>query len=223
MNTLTSNRILQKGDEYLDKGNWKAVPEKDFGIQVMFSKYSQVRRPSEPEHKQISPAPAVSPSRAAKAELSQVSAGKGEPISPDRAAIPAKAEGDSKPGPSRLGPGERLSPTRALLETVLHSAPPCTLTRPTETEKAITKAKRIGATNGDPLNIKFSPKDKTSWTGRNGTFGGYGLCMNRLGDTIAIEPVGKRGVGNCLIEFPVACIPQIISWLNKQPPEERKS
>lgn len=89
-----------------------------------------------------------------------------------------------------------------------------TVVPPTETEKAIEKAKRIGAVNGVPLELPFPiAKVKPSWTGRNGTFLGYGLHMHRIGDMIAISPVGKRGPGNCLIEFPAACIPQIIDWL----------
>lgn len=55
MNTLTKNRILQKGDEYLDGEKWKAVPSNDYGLQIMFTKYAEVRRPSEsaPEHSSL--------------------------------------------------------------------------------------------------------------------------------------------------------------------------
>lgn len=47
MNVLTPNRILQKGDEYRDNGTWKPVPKDDYGLQIMFTKYAEVRRPSE--------------------------------------------------------------------------------------------------------------------------------------------------------------------------------
>lgn len=47
MNILTKNRILQKGDEYRNNGEWKAVPEKNYGLQIQFTDYKEVRRPSE--------------------------------------------------------------------------------------------------------------------------------------------------------------------------------
>jgi hypothetical protein len=47
MNTLTSNRIIEEGDEYLLDGKWQPVTEKVIGMQIGFSGLSQVRRPSE--------------------------------------------------------------------------------------------------------------------------------------------------------------------------------
>ena len=47
MNTLTPNRILQKGDEYRDNGAWKPVPKDDYGLQIQFTTYKEVRRPTE--------------------------------------------------------------------------------------------------------------------------------------------------------------------------------
>ena len=47
MNTLTKNRILAPGDEYRDGDKWKAVPKEDIGLQIMFTKYVEVRRPNE--------------------------------------------------------------------------------------------------------------------------------------------------------------------------------
>jgi hypothetical protein len=49
MNLLTNNRILQSGDEYSDGVAWHPVPDKDFGLQIQFTKYDKVRRPSEPD------------------------------------------------------------------------------------------------------------------------------------------------------------------------------
>ena len=44
-----------KGDEYRDNGTWKPVPADDIGSQIMFTKYTEVRRPSEEPFKAISP------------------------------------------------------------------------------------------------------------------------------------------------------------------------
>src|ERR1044071_9251104 len=61
MNTLTPNRILQKGDEYRDNGSWKPVPKEEIGLQVMFSKLKkhELRRPSEAPPKKTFPAAPV--------------------------------------------------------------------------------------------------------------------------------------------------------------------
>jgi hypothetical protein len=67
----------------------------------------------------------------------------------------------------------------------------------------------------------YAPFPKTEfapvWTGRNGTFTGVGVRMQRYqGDKFAIIPCGKRGAGNCIIEIPTAIIPLIVEWLSKQ-------
>jgi hypothetical protein len=97
--------------------------------------------------------------------------------------------------------------------------PPKPLLRETETEKVVAKAKLIGASS-DKTKIKFpglgAMTYRPIWTGRNGTFNGYGIDLMRLDDRVMVTPIGKRGVGNCLIEFPVTIIPQLIDWLAEQ-------
>jgi hypothetical protein len=54
------------------------------------------------------------------------------------------------------------------------------------------------------------------WTGRNGTFNGYGLELMRNNDIIMVSPIGKRGVGNCTIQLPVSVASKLASWLLEQ-------
>jgi hypothetical protein len=103
MNTLTKNRILQKGDEYRDNGEWKPVPKENIGLQVMFTPYPECRRPS--EKPQVLKAIPVSPRPI-------------KPISPDgstnatksAATVTAKAEKVKTPVPTPSGTGETPSP-----------------------------------------------------------------------------------------------------------------
>lgn len=45
---LTKNRIIEKGDEFRHTdGRWIPVPDKNVGLQVLFSEYKEVRRPRE--------------------------------------------------------------------------------------------------------------------------------------------------------------------------------
>jgi hypothetical protein len=84
----------------------------------------------------------------------------------------------------------------------------------TETEIAAAKAKLNGH-----IKIRFPravKRDAPIWTGRNGTFTGYALEAMIVDDRIMLQPVGKRGVGNCAIQFPTSVIPQIIDWLAAQ-------
>jgi hypothetical protein len=215
MNTLTKNRILQKGDEYRDNGTWKPVADKDFGLQVMFTPYKEVRRPSEKPpkgllcedaeamtefHKSISQDECPRHRMQLKKNCPECAAEKA--ISPDSGERPAaKAEKEKTPLPLTGDIDNNYKP-----------APK------TETEKAIEKAKVIGASTG-VIKIKF-PKSTGKiphWTGRNGTFNGYGVGMTVFEDydntSVMMQPIGKRGYGNCLIEFPTAIIPQMIDWL----------
>src|SRR5262249_32056807 len=48
MNILTKNRIIEKGDEFRHAdGRWMPIPDANIGLQIMFSKYTEVRRPGE--------------------------------------------------------------------------------------------------------------------------------------------------------------------------------
>jgi hypothetical protein len=262
MNILSKNRILQKGDEYRNNGTWTPVPKDNFGLQVQFTDYKEVRRPSEkpslsretPEtardertevpKRVVSPAP-ISPKQAA-----------------DKIATPVAAEKEKTPVPTPSGTGESLPEIKRLVAAVEHlptvistkahsrkhdgeisvncqspteqmaaldqmaalereakrEMPTYDHTGPApfpkgEIEKAIEKAKLLGASNGH-IKIKFPNSGPVPiWTGRNGTFNGYGLEASTVGDMVLLYPVGKRGVGNCMIQFPVAIIPQLIDWL----------
>jgi hypothetical protein len=94
MNTLTPNRILMKGDEYRDNGTWKPVPVNDYGLQVMFTKYAEVRRPSEKTHKPISP------------DREPVKPAASRTLVEAEPATPAKAEKVKAPVPTPSGTGE---------------------------------------------------------------------------------------------------------------------
>lgn len=202
MNTLTKNRILQEGDEYRHNGTWKPVPEEDYGLQIQFTKYAEVRRPSE------------------------------KPISPDRGnATPAKAESDNAPAPSHSGVGDTLPTvvskkahkrddgdgsaevvrkTAAVGRVPISRETPETV-RPTEVPERVASPTR---------SLKVTWPDSAPpciWTGRNGTFNTRGVNLHRGMNLIRIVPVGKRGEAkNALIEFPTSSIPEIIDWLLRQ-------
>lgn len=221
MNILNKHRILEKGDEYLangasGKGEWQKVPSADWGIQIMFTKYTQVRRPGEKPISSDSP-------------------------TSDEPAKAAKTENDQTSAPSRSGAeGGRSDPTGDLISAVLQAASltpnidkiPVTVGTPEfkgEIEKAVTKAIE---TKHDKINditqIKFAnPKGDYIWTGRNGTFGTQGLDLMRWTDSdgndkVSITPLGKRGIGNCVIQFPASIIPQVVEWLNRTKKNTKK-
>jgi hypothetical protein len=209
MNTLTKNRIIEAGDEYLIDGHWKPVTEKLIGLQVLFSGLTQIRRPSEEPPKPISP-----------------DSGLGACTE-----NPAKAESEKTPVPTHSGTGDHSSsylPTvvsrkahvltaqeitsRSLAKVTAEIGP----TGPIE--KAIEKAK-ARALISDSKEVRFPPSKYCYpvWTGRNGTFDCKAINLHRTkNDVIQIIPQGKRGPGNCLIEFPAAVIPEIVEWLKGQ-------
>jgi hypothetical protein len=203
MNILTKNRIIEKGDEFRHTdGRWLPVPAKKVGLQILFSDYKEVRRPSEepqalretPETARLTEAPkrAVSPT----------------PISPDSGLgacteNPAKAEKEKTPVPTPSGTGDTPA-TNSHLPTVISrkAHKPAwdgtTLQPPSSTGARITPV------------IEYSDLSATpKWIGRNGTFNAIGLNVSRAGLTknkvIQLRPVGKRGLAkNALIEIPVA-------------------
>jgi hypothetical protein len=98
-------------------------------------------------------------------------------------------------------------------------------------EKAADKVAAVGAAynakNGlvkitfpkpDPTNL-IEMETQPIWTGRNGTFTGYGLEAMRVNNNVMFSPIGKRGVGNCAIQVPLASIDELIEWLKKQTPK----
>jgi hypothetical protein len=187
MNTLSKNRILEAGDEYKDKdGTWKPVPKAHLGLQVMFSPCQECRRPSEPAVQHFSEP--ISPDRDAAADNRESS--RRETPAHSVEANPAKAESDKTPVPSHSGTGDH-SP-----EGPLGGG---------------------GALVSTSQEIRFPAiRSQPVWTGRNGTFDCKALNLRRENDVIQIIPKGKRGWGNCLIECPVAVIPEIVDWLTRQ-------
>jgi hypothetical protein len=100
MNTLTANRILQKGDQYLLKATnteagakWTEVPKEEWGLQIMFSKFKgfELRRPTE---KPSNP-DAIWPNP-------QTISPKVEGVRSDQ---PSEAENGNTPAPIRSGAG----------------------------------------------------------------------------------------------------------------------
>jgi len=85
------------------------------------------------------------------------------------------------------------------------------------TAKIIPATKPITKTPLIAADIKFTKGGSPPiWTGRNGTFNGYGVSVYRTpGDKIMLQPIGKRGAGNCIIEIPLADIPNFIRALDK--------
>jgi hypothetical protein len=228
MSTLTPNRILQKGDQWNDNGTWKPVPKEELGLQIIFSKLKkhELRRPSEKD-KTISQDRGEHPSANAESEQvarPAVARGAGERSEPLDCHVP---EPIGKTEVERAGLPTVVSKKAHEEEAPEYHAPPVTplpppkpLLRETETEKVIAKAKLLIGASSDKTKIKFPGLGAMTyqpiWTGRNGTFNGYGIDLMRLDDRVMVTPIGKRGVGNCLIEFPVTIIPQLIDWLAQQ-------
>jgi hypothetical protein len=222
MNTLTKNRIIEKGDEFLDGDKWKLVPQDDVGLQIEFSKYASVRRPAEKPFKQISP----------------------EATSATRSATGAtKAEKVKTPAPTPSGAGETPHATSYLptvvsrrahssgvtvaktgliekIKETLRETPETAKDAPTEVAKSpASPTPPIGVTAPSPAKVTWPANEPDcQWIGRNGTFKCRGVNIYRHGKgIIKIVPVGKRGVAkNAEIEFPVNAIPQVIEFLKKQ-------
>jgi len=242
MTTLTPNRILQQGDEYRNNGTWKPVPKEDYGLQVMFTKYSEVRRPDEEPPKETTTVnlpnigrtvEVLTPQAVTSRNLAKrVAEVKAEPISPvsekpkavkPSAIVTATAEKETTPAPTPSGAGEPHP--SAYLPTIIsrkaHEAP-------TAEDILVTMPSHLIGKGGLPTNnicnIKFPKHDKSDpdasqpiWTGRNGTFTGYGLEMMLCnGDNVMLSPIGKRGIGNGCIQFPRSVIPQIVDFLLRQ-------
>src|SRR5262245_28666778 len=206
MSTLTPNRILQKGDEYsIRNGTWVPVPDKEVGLQIMFSglpKKSIFRRPTEKE-------PTISPNRQGQPEKPKSAEAEGSQVVPHRVA-PVR---DESPTPviDREIPVEEIKvPSIAEWDAGIGVKTPVTLSGRTA---PIFKPIVTGV--GSITQIKF-PEEAANvmWTGRNGTFYGKGLQVHEvLDDCIAFQPIGQRGTGNCLIEIPKAILPELINVL----------
>ena len=194
MNTLTKNRILEKGDEYKSpKGNWLPVPDKDVGLQIMFSPYTEVRRPSEAPTASGDgnvtlvppPAPTTTPEPPPPAPLT--------PLTDDGLPTVISPKAHKKVFPA--GTPARGIPKKP--ETIPYRVPYKT------------------------LSVKFDKDNpQTIWIGRNGTFNATAIqfeCDERIdGNVIQIRPVGKRGLAkNALIEFPSGAIEAIVDWLER--------
>lgn len=248
MITLTKNRIIEAGDEYRNNGEWKPVPASIVGLQVMFTTYEEVRRPSA-----TPPPTALHPSvvelmNPAIVKRDNIVATK--PISPDSekpetrplavgnanakrgegssAIVPAKAESEQKASvPTHSGTEAMPHPD---LPTVISAKAHKHILTPKELRSVV--AKIVGIAIEHETCIKFpdphaTKRRQTQWIGRNGTFNQTGLTMihgsaglNK--GIIKMIPTGKRGVArNALIEFPVEAIPQIIAFLEKHKLPER--
>lgn len=205
MNVLTKNRILQKGDEFNSEGKWKPIPAADFGLQIMFTPYKEVRRPTEEPPKTLP----ISPDR----KQSGASPAKTEPPSP------AKAESEKTPVPTHSGTGERSYPTAKPLAATYGGDLHTKLAKKLEAKKLPTVVRR-------QITIPYPDKSTPCiWIGRNGTFNAEGIQFNVLeqadekDNVIRIRPIGKRGLArNAVIEFPASIIPQVVDWLLRMQP-----
>jgi hypothetical protein len=225
MNTLTPNRILQAGDEYIKGGEWKPVPQADFGLQIMFTKYQQVRRPSEEPAKNLNAAPVLAEARlTAKAGGDCGEAREGANQSNQNSSLKKDSRGGVQT-PTKLPiivEGVPFHPDKVKnLPTVVSAkAHPETTLRAIDNKECLPadhplkKPSPIPTTPNGTIEIGFlNPLPDCIWTGRNGTFHGRAINLTAMGDHIQIVPVGKRGMGNCLIEFPASIIPQLTDWL----------
>jgi hypothetical protein len=213
MNTLTKNRILEPGDEYKDGDKWKAIPKIDLGLQIMFTKYEQVRRPSEkPPEKILSAVPVLADPASEAGEARESTNVKSAAFSEQDSrggALPPPQNPPSgvKPKPSGAGT------TSAIIEQWVKE----------KVEARFPRKDSFMPVKIPPAGIAKIPFPKGSppcvWTGRNGTFNGKGIDMRINEDAlpefnkIQIRAVGVRGLGNCLIEFPASIIPEMVDWL----------
>lgn len=225
MNTLTKNRIIEKGDEYLLDGKWQPIPAKLHGMQVMFTGLTQVRRPTE-EPTVPHTAKVISRNEepiSPHSEKPETGAGASREASVS-AIVTAKAESENAPVPTHSGTGVTL-PT--VVSRKAHRVPMAEMSA----EDAIKLADTLATvfhpyTKGKArldAHIPYpagSIRNQVRWIGRNGTFNATGLNLHAISDgRIRIVPHGKRGEAkNALIEFPVEVIPQIIEWLKEHQP-----
>lgn len=201
MNILTKNRILQAGDEYKSGNEWKPILPKDIGMQILFTTYKEVRRPSEAPYTPPTPKP--------------------KPISPDspdsaKAGGIAKAESDNITlVPSHSGTGvtptidKDIPATEIELPTVISA----------KAHKRLKPAMVI-VSGSTPEEISIPYTDLSAlplWTGRNGTFHATAIRLRVMKNgLIQIRPEGKRGLAkNALIEIPVADLLPVIKWLEE--------
>lgn len=219
MNTLTKNRILQKGDEYLtNSGDWKKVPDCDIGMLIQFTQYTEVRRPSEQpftakqckptaQERRLDGLPYGAPNAPQPKE--PISAGGRSPAS-TIVETPSPAPEPLRKATARTEHVEKQDHTGARdLPTVISA-------------KAHKKPERSNPPEPPPPNeftqIKFEKNGSTPiWRGRNGTFNGLGVTLHNDDQVISLNPVGVRGRSdNCLIQIPKSAIPQVIDWLREQ-------
>lgn len=211
-----------EGDEYLDTNMvWKPVPKNDFGLQIMFTKYAEVRRPSETTTKTIS-----GEAHTGKTAEKQVPG-----VLPPPPPQPPKPLTPPKPLADTFGKAKaKVLPT--VVSTKAHTKPE---RRP---HIKMPEAIVLAVAAFDPTVVKPLPSVVAAcapsiaidikepgniWIGRNGTFNmtGLGLNMTNKGESVQIKPIGKRGLAkNALIEFPASIIPQVIDWLlrHQKPP-----
>ena len=142
----------------------------------------------------------------------------GKPISQDSVgreskqnAANAESEQVARPLVAR-GPGERSEEMPEASAAEIERAG-----LPTVVSK---KAHAVEESDPSAIRIKFPPPktgvldEQPIWTGRNGTFQGYGLDLTCFDGKVMISPIGKRGPGNCTIQFPISTIPELVDWLN---------
>lgn len=241
MNTLTKNRILQDGDEYLDfdKGEWKPVPATDFGLQIMFTKYGEVRRPSEtPSANGAGETPAPQRSTATVAAPSVENKPTASPLpreypAPKPLSMTMTKSGKAKALPTVVSAKAHTLPPLRLTRAEIRMTKPLTRADYSKAAKAAKAAKKV--TSGKipasagvkvtplptSLSVSYPASPECVWTGRNGTFTARALNMHVTpsGEVIQIVPQGKRGAAkSAIIEFPASIIPQVVDWLLRQQP-----
>jgi hypothetical protein len=203
MNTLTKNRIIEKGDEFRHAdGSWLPVPDKSIGLQIMFSNYKEVRRPSE--------TPPSSNGNVVVTPIEQPEQGS-QVARQESAKLPIEG---SIPSPASTA---RELPT--VVSRKAHSRTPLS-DIPMVPVPATSKALEAHpmAVMGECINIPFgSGGPNCIWIGRNGTFNQTAINMVDMGEIIRVVPQGKRGIAkNAVIEFPKSIIPQLADWLLKR-------
>ena len=235
MNTLTANRILQKGDEYRDNGTWKPVPANDYGLQIMFTTYKEVRRPTEtpfvhggapaikhdestkpnpvPDKPKVTPVPTAP---LAQSEKEIVDAGLPTFVSRKAHSV---GKGSGKPiGFDHKGKLVREKPETSKDATTEVAESPASPTLPDPQPLPPAPVGLSAPTTYQEITFPVG-SPHTIWTGRNGTFNSVAVNLHRYKgtDVCAIIPQGKRGVAkNAIIEFPVTAIPQMIDFLKRQ-------
>jgi hypothetical protein len=242
MNTLTPNRILQKGDEYRDNGTWKAIPKDDYGLQIQFTTYKEVRRPTEtpfvhggapaikhdeatkpnPVPDKVTPVPTAP---LAQSEKEIVDAGLPTFVSRKAHSV---GKGSGKPiGFDHKGKLVREKPetskdaTTEVAESPASPVPACTYDHEGKAPFPPLPPAPVGLSAPTTYQEITFPvgSPHTIWTGRNGTFNSVAVNLHRYKgtDVCAIIPQGKRGVAkNAIIEFPITAIPQMIDFLKRQ-------